>query len=97
MPPVQGPVKDDPKDSGDHCKSSRNVAAQGFSPSALTTYIRNPLDFYKQYVLGLREREEVEETVAYNTLGNVVHDSLEKFYEQWLDRELTIENLEKAA
>lgn len=72
------------------------VAGRGFSPSALTTYVRNPLDFYKQYVLGIREREEVEETVAYNTLGTVVHDTLEKFYKQWEGEELTIENLEKA-
>ena len=71
-------------------------AAAGFSPSALTTYMRNPLDFYKQYVLGLREREEVEETVAYNTLGNVVHDTLETFYEQWLGRDTKITDLEQA-
>ncbi|SOC79253.1 PD-(D/E)XK nuclease superfamily protein [Salinimicrobium sediminis] len=71
-------------------------AAAGFSPSALTTYIRNPLDFYKQYVLDLKEREEVEETVAYNTLGNVVHDTLETFYEPWLQSDVTIQMLERA-
>lgn len=71
-------------------------AAQGFSPSALTTYIRNPLDFYKQYVLGLQEREEVEETVAYNTLGSVVHDTLETFYKQWLGLEIDKEKLKEA-
>ncbi|MGO1585005.1 MAG: PD-(D/E)XK nuclease family protein, partial [Mesonia sp.] len=31
------------------------LAAYGFSPSALTTYIRNPLDFYKRYVLGIKD------------------------------------------
>lgn len=71
-------------------------AAQGLSPSALTTYIRNPLDFYKQYVLGLQEREEVEETVAYNTLGSVVHDTLETFYKNWLHREVTEEDIGQA-
>ena len=71
-------------------------AVAGFSPSALTTYIRNPLDFYKQYVLDLKEREEVEETVAYNTLGNVVHDTLETFYEPWLAKEITVFDLEQA-
>lgn len=58
----------------------KELAGRGFSPSALTTYIRNPLDFYKQYVLNIRDKEEVEETVAYNTLGTVVHDTLEAFY-----------------
>ena len=71
-------------------------AAAGFSPSALTTYIRNPLDFYKQYVLDLKEREEVEETVAYNTLGNVVHDTLETFYTEWLGKTVHAENLQQA-
>ena len=56
------------------------LAERGFSPSALTTYIRNPLDFYRQYILEIKDKEEVEETVAYNTLGTVVHDTLEAFY-----------------
>lgn len=58
----------------------RKLAGSGFSPSALTTYMRNPLDFYNQYVLGVRDQEEVEETVAFNTLGTVVHNALENLY-----------------
>jgi ATP-dependent helicase/nuclease subunit B len=77
-------------------KILRSRAENGFSPSALTTYIRNPLDFYKQYVLGLQEREEVEETVAYNTLGSVVHDTLETFYKEWLQQEITTDLLDQA-
>jgi ATP-dependent exoDNAse (exonuclease V) beta subunit len=38
------------------------------------------LDFYFQKILNLREFEEVEENVAANTLGTIVHDTLEKFY-----------------
>src|SRR5690554_4373426 len=48
------------------------ISDKGFSPSALTSYIRNPMDFYFQRVLGMREFEEVEETVAANTLGTIV-------------------------
>ncbi|WP_172822585.1 PD-(D/E)XK nuclease family protein [Gramella sp. MAR_2010_147] len=58
----------------------RSLANSGFSPSALTTYIRNPVDFYHQYVLGVKDQEEVEETVAFNTLGTVVHNALENLY-----------------
>ena len=61
----------------------RSLATSGFSPSALTTYIRNPLDFYHQYILGVRDQEEVEETVAFNTLGTVVHNSLENLYKPY--------------
>ncbi len=95
VPPVPAQLKTIDKSAG-VLEKIRERAAEGFSPSALTTYMRNPLDFYKQYVLGLKEREEVEETVAYNTLGSVVHDTLETFYRQWLNEEITVTKLEQA-
>jgi hypothetical protein len=57
-----------------------NLASKGFSPSSLGNYIRNPLDFYKRSVLGIKEFEEVEETIASKTFGTVIHDSLEQLY-----------------
>ncbi|MCH4552280.1 PD-(D/E)XK nuclease family protein [Aestuariibaculum lutulentum] len=56
------------------------VAEKGFSPSSLTSYIRNPIDFYYQKILKIKEHDDVEETVAANTLGTVVHNTLEDFY-----------------
>ncbi|UKM65427.1 PD-(D/E)XK nuclease family protein [Flavobacteriaceae bacterium GSB9] len=56
------------------------LAKRGFSPSSLTNYIRNPIDFYNQSILKIREHNDVEETVAANTLGTVVHNTLEDFY-----------------
>ena len=73
----------------------KQLANRGFSPSALTTYIRNPLDFYKQYILGIRDSEEVEETVAYNTLGTVVHDTLEAFYKPYIGKPLKLDELKE--
>ncbi len=73
----------------------KTLAEKGFSPSSLTTYIRNPLDFYIQYVLGIRDKEEVEETVAHNTLGTVVHETLEAFYKPLEGKHLSIELLEE--
>ncbi|WP_435135987.1 PD-(D/E)XK nuclease family protein [Formosa sp. A9] len=58
----------------------KRVAKKGFSPSSLTNYIRNPLDFYYDKVLKIKTFEDVEETVAANTLGTVVHNTLEDFY-----------------
>ncbi len=71
----------------------RQLAERGFSPSALTTYIRNPIDFYRQYILGIKDKEEVEETVAYNTLGTVVHETLESFYKPLEGIELTPDHI----
>jgi len=69
------------------------IAKKGFSPSALTSYIRNPIDFYYQKILKVNEANEVEETVAYNTLGTIVHDSLQYLYEPYINNPLTNEIL----
>ncbi|MDN3722984.1 PD-(D/E)XK nuclease family protein [Aequorivita sp. SDUM287046] len=71
----------------------QDIAAKGFSPSSLTSYIRNPIDFYFQKILRLNELEEVEETVAYNTLGTIVHDALETFYQPLCGVALTVHHL----
>lgn len=70
-------------------------AKKGFSPSALTTYIRNPIDFYKRYVLGIQEEQEVEETIAARTLGTVVHDTLENFYKPFEGRDVQERDLDQ--
>ncbi len=53
---------------------------KGFSPSSLGSFLRNPLDFYKKRVLGINDLEEVEENVAVNTLGTIIHGVLEDLY-----------------
>ncbi|MCQ0110913.1 PD-(D/E)XK nuclease family protein [Zhouia amylolytica] len=70
------------------------VAAKGFSPSSLTNYVRNPIDFYNQTILGIKELEEVEETVAANTLGTIVHNTLETLYKPLEGSYLTLAHLE---
>ncbi len=74
-------------------KQLEEIANKGFSPSALTSYIRNPIDFYFQKVLRIRGFEEVEETVAANTLGTIIHDTLEAFYKPFESVFLTSEIL----
>lgn len=76
--------------------SLQRVATKGLSPSSLTSYIRNPMEFYAQKVLGIREFDDVEETVAYNTLGTIVHDSLEVLYKPFEGQTLNRELLEQA-
>jgi hypothetical protein len=73
-----------------------DIAASGFSPSALTKYVRNPLDYYYQYVLGIQESDTVEETIAANTLGTILHESLELLYQHFIGTTLSISNLVKA-
>ena len=75
-------------------KRLQEIASKGFSPSSLTSYIRNPIDFYFQKVLKIQEHKEVEETVAANTLGTIVHDTLEELYTPFVSKELSVAALE---
>ncbi|WP_415376185.1 PD-(D/E)XK nuclease family protein [Patiriisocius sp. Uisw_017] len=68
----------------------KEIAKKGFSPSALTNYIRNPIDFYFNKILNINDVEEVEETIAANTMGTIVHNALEYLYKPLINTELTI-------
>jgi hypothetical protein len=72
----------------------RELAEYGFSPSALTGYIRNPIDFYFEKIVQVKEAEMVEETVAANTLGTIVHDTLETFYGNHINERLSLKSLQ---
>ncbi len=71
--------------------SLKDIALNGFSPSALTSYIRNPMDFYYQKILGINTFESVEENVAANTLGTIIHNTLEELYKPVLGLFLTLD------
>jgi len=70
-----------------------DLSGKGYSPSSLTSYIRNPMDFYYDKILGIKEFDEVEENIAANTLGSVIHNSLEDFYKPLEGSILTVEHL----
>ncbi|TJY38197.1 PD-(D/E)XK nuclease family protein [Pontimicrobium aquaticum] len=69
----------------------KSLSKKGLSPSSLTNYIRNPLDFYYQKILGIKEVDDVEETVAANTLGTVVHNTLEDLYKPFENAILNVD------
>nr|WP_199000240.1 PD-(D/E)XK nuclease family protein [Flavobacterium sp. ASV13] len=72
----------------------KEIASVGFSPSALTSYIRNPIDFYFQKILRIREVEEVEENIALNTLGTIIHETLKALYEPFIGKFISESDLE---
>ena len=73
----------------------KELAKKGISPSALTNYLYNPVSFYKQKILKIKEFDDVEETVAFNTLGTVVHEALDELYTPFVGRFLSEENVSK--
>jgi len=70
------------------------LAKKGISPSTITNYLYNPIAFYKQKILRINELDLVEETIAANTMGTVVHDTLEALYKPYINQFLTIEHLD---
>ncbi|NNE33211.1 MAG: PD-(D/E)XK nuclease family protein [Winogradskyella sp.] len=79
--------------SKDVLKRLKEIAGKGFSPSSLTNYMRNPIDFYYEKILGINAFDDVEEAIAANTLGSVIHNSLEDFYKPLEDEFLTLNHL----
>ncbi len=73
----------------------QQIAKKGFSPSALNSYIRNPIIFYYQNILKLNDVEEIEETIDSRTLGIVVHNTLEELYKPLLNEILSINLIDK--
>ena len=74
-------------------ESLQALAERGLSPSSLGQYIRNPIDFYNQKILGLKENNDLEETIKATTFGSVVHYTLEAFYKPFVGQQLDIEKL----
>jgi hypothetical protein len=75
--------------------SLHELAKKGISPSALATYIYNPIDFYYQKILKIKDVDEVEETVAVNTMGTVIHETLEELYKPYINQILTQDCIKK--
>jgi hypothetical protein len=71
----------------------KEIAEKGFSPSALTSYIRNPIQFYTQKILRISEVEEVEENIALNTLGTIIHETLRVLYEPYIGKFLSADDI----
>lgn len=56
-----------------------------YSPSSIDTYIACPMRFYYQYVLGLKEKEEILDEPAAKDIGNFMHKFLENIYLKFIN------------
>lgn len=59
------------------------------SPSSLSSYLYDPIQFYSNYILRIRQEEEVREIADDMTLGNIVHNTLNEVYLPYLNQKLT--------
>ena len=67
-----------------------------YSPSSLLVYKTCPMKFYFQYVMKLREDEEVSEDVDSGSFGDIFHYVMESVYKE-NNGEMTAEFLRKVA
>jgi hypothetical protein len=67
----------------------------GISTSALTTYIRNPIDFYHGYVLDIKEADHIEDDISFKTHGTVIHDCLDFLYRNYKGKPLDSSDIDQ--
>lgn len=70
-------------------------AESGFSPSLLNKYRNCSLQFYLHAIAGLKEAEEVEETIGADTLGNAIHEALEQLIRPFIGKKITIADVKE--
>jgi ATP-dependent helicase/nuclease subunit B len=69
------------------------LAEYSFSATCLNTYLYCPLQFYYEYVLGLREREVVSEEFEKEEIGSFVHFVLSDYFKGRIGSVLTEKEL----
>lgn len=62
-----------------------------YSASSINNYLRNPYEFYQNYVLGLREKEDLLDEPENRQVGVFVHGLLEQTYSRFIGKNITID------
>jgi ATP-dependent helicase/nuclease subunit B len=65
------------------------------SPSALTQYISNPVDFFFNYIAGIKEPDEITAVIEANEIGSVLHKVMEYFYADLMQHEITSNSIKE--
>ncbi|MCE7059339.1 PD-(D/E)XK nuclease family protein [Dyadobacter sp. CY343] len=65
------------------------LANKGIYPTHLNEFIRCPMQFYLKHIVGVKEKEEVEEELGMDKIGTWLHAALER-----LDLEFFLSNID---
>lgn len=65
------------------------MAQDGFSPTAINTYISCPLKFYFKHILKIREPEEEQNFIDDRMVGNIIHHCFETMYLPFVGKIIT--------
>ncbi len=90
-PPIKGaslPVIEIQK-TGEILTLLETKAVTGFSATSLNAYRNCPLKFYYAEIAGIREPEEVDDTIDPAMLGSAVHEALHNLFKPYIDQTMT--------
>ncbi len=73
-------------------KILKSIVKKGLSPSAITSFMINPLQFYYQRILKIREFGKLLPEIEPRDKGNVVHETLEEIYKPYISKEIEVGN-----
>jgi hypothetical protein len=73
----------------------RPDGGKALSASAVNTWLDCPLKFYLSYIEGVKEDEEVSETVESNVFGSIIHKVMEVLYSPLCGKTVTADILKK--
>jgi ATP-dependent helicase/nuclease subunit B len=90
IPAYQLPSIQIPK-TGEVMRLLEKKAEDGFSATSLNAFRNCTLRFYLQEIAGIREAEDLAETIDPAILGQAIHDALASMYEPYRDKALTPE------
>ena len=76
-------------------KKLKLLAKNGYSPSALESYIKTPEEFYFKTLLNIRDTYDTD-TINPRTIGLVFHDSLEAIYTPFVGEIILKKNIQSA-
>ena len=71
----------------------RKWGSKAISASAINTYLDCPLKFYFSVVEGIREEEEVSETIESDVFGSILHKVMEELYKPFQGKMVTVDLL----
>ena len=70
------------------------LTIKGVSPSALITYLENPLEFYLRYIEQVYEEDTIEYILESSSIGDIIHGLLEDIYSPFVGSYIDYEKLE---
>lgn len=89
LPPIENKTEAIPKTSPIIYRL-KELAAKGFSPTSLSSYLVNPMDFYDRYILGLKPPPDKTDTLSDFKRGEIVHNTLEQLYTPYIGKEMRV-------